>query len=128
VAIDVMYSIGECENQRFPVDQNLKHKPFVQFVNIKTKKPYCVTRSSTTRQTAMRSPPSRLTSRNVKMRRARSARSPRPTSTTSRRCQSASVARVPDARQSSQTRGLLRSPPLYLYAYRSVRCSKGMAP
>jgi NNP family nitrate/nitrite transporter-like MFS transporter len=42
VAIDVMYSIGECENQRFPVDQNLKHKPYVQFVNIKTKKPYCV--------------------------------------------------------------------------------------
>ena len=40
VAIDVMYSIGECENQRFPVDQNLKHKPYVQFVNIKTKKPY----------------------------------------------------------------------------------------
>ena len=35
-----MYSIGECENQRFPVDQNLKHKPYVQFVNIKTKKPY----------------------------------------------------------------------------------------
>merc|ERR1719252_149655 len=42
VAIDVMYSIGECENQRFPVDQNLKHKPYVTFVNIKTKKPYCV--------------------------------------------------------------------------------------
>ena len=40
VAIDVMYSIGECENQRFPVDQNLKHKPYVTFVNIKTKKPY----------------------------------------------------------------------------------------
>merc|ERR1719359_2147196 len=42
VAIDVMYSIGECENQKLPPESNLKHKPYVTFVNIKTKKPYCI--------------------------------------------------------------------------------------
>ena len=35
-----MYSIGECENQKLPPESNLKHKPYVTFVNIKTKKPY----------------------------------------------------------------------------------------
>ena len=40
VAVDVMYSIGECENQKLPPESNLKHKPYVTFVNIKTKKPY----------------------------------------------------------------------------------------
>merc|ERR1711881_532771 len=31
-----------CENQKLPPESNLKHKLYVTFVNIKTKKPYCV--------------------------------------------------------------------------------------
>ena len=42
VAVDVMYSIGQCENQLYKVADHPTRKAFVTFKDIKTKEPYCV--------------------------------------------------------------------------------------
>ena len=50
VAVDVMYSIGQCENQLYldsgdtkaTIEHDLTRPAFVAFKSIKTGKPYCV--------------------------------------------------------------------------------------
>jgi NNP family nitrate/nitrite transporter-like MFS transporter len=42
VAIDVMYSIGQCENQLYEVGKEMNRPAFVDYKSLATGKPYCV--------------------------------------------------------------------------------------
>merc|ERR550514_1592679 len=42
VAIDVMYSIGQCENQLFVVGEDMTRPAFIDYKSLATGKPYCV--------------------------------------------------------------------------------------
>ena len=42
VAIDVMHSIGQCENQLFTVGEDMTRPAFLEYKSLATGKPYCV--------------------------------------------------------------------------------------